>query len=75
MDIDVPITKLQTVGKTLHVLGAKTLVRDLEEGTSHLHWRKTNLPASLRGGGSGEEKRHWFSSWLKTGKWVFVFKN
>lgn len=63
MDIDLPITKLESVGKTIHILGAKTLIRDLEEGTSHLHWRKTNVPPSMRGGGDGKEK-HWFMGWV-----------
>eukprot|EP01126_Amoeba_proteus_P010643 TRINITY_DN14174_c0_g1_i4.p1 TRINITY_DN14174_c0_g1~~TRINITY_DN14174_c0_g1_i4.p1 ORF type:complete len:630 (+),score=158.07 TRINITY_DN14174_c0_g1_i4:568-2457(+) len=63
LDIDVPITKLSTVGKTLHVLAARALIRDLEEGTSHLHWRKTNVHPSKRGGGGGGG-HHWFGGWI-----------
>ena len=43
-----PITKLETVGRTVHVLAAKALVRDLEQSRSHLHYRWTSVPPQLR---------------------------
>jgi len=66
MDIDVPVTTLTSVGKTIHCLGARTLIRDLQDGSSHLHWRKTNVPPSLRGGGNGDQLfRGWYTGSTK----------
>lgn len=69
MDIDIPITKLTGAGRTLHTLAARALIRDLEEGTSHLHYRQTGRPPHKRGGGDGSEPR-WFRGWLYTDKAV-----
>jgi Fe2+ or Zn2+ uptake regulation protein len=43
---EVPITKLETVGRTVHVLAAKALIRDLEQSRSHLHYRWTSVPVN-----------------------------
>jgi hypothetical protein len=69
MTLEIPITKLTTVGRTVHVLAARTLIRDLEQGTSHRHYRFTSVPAAERSrtkgmwgffkrsvGGTGQDK-------------------
>lgn len=38
--LDVPVTRLASSGQTLHRLGARAMIRDLEEGSSHLHWQR-----------------------------------
>lgn len=41
--------KLFSSGDLLHILAARAMIRDLEEKTSHLHWRKTPRDVSLTG--------------------------
>ena len=53
LELEIPITKLETVGRTVHVLAARALIRDLENSTSHLHYRFTPVPASERSRASG----------------------
>ena len=48
IELSVPVTKIESVGRTVHLLAAKTLIKDLEDGTSHLHYRYTSVPASKR---------------------------
>jgi hypothetical protein len=48
MSLRIPVQPVRSLGRTLHVLAARALIRDLEEGSSCLHFRRTAVPADRR---------------------------
>ena len=65
--ISIPVTRVTTVGKTIQLLGARALVRDLSEETSHLHWRRAP-PMNSSSYSSSFRDFQSFTNWIGAGQ-------